>query len=177
MMRKKSASLIGVLWALFILSSSAEAGWLDKLNEWLDSFNRENDARQLRFYAAENCKKYFEKGELERAKPFCVTAVEENRDLIYYAAVTEYKYGNENRARGYLEKAEKYLLERLELGRGDEQSRIEDKKRLANVYLWLGEIYKKVYEKQRGDFAAAFGREAMEAAEGYCKKAMALTEE
>jgi len=62
MMRKKSASLIGVLGALFILSSSAEAGWLDKLNEWLDSFNRENDARQSRFYSAENCKKYFEKG-------------------------------------------------------------------------------------------------------------------
>jgi tetratricopeptide (TPR) repeat protein len=175
MMRKRYASLIGALGALFVFTSSAEAGLLDKLNEWAESINPKFDSRQLRFHADENCKKYFEKGDLERARLFCLTA--QNKDLLYYKAVTEYKYGNRNMARNFLEEAKKYLLERLELAKGNPEAELEIKKKLANVHLWLGEIYKEIYENLRKDYTTTLDQEARKIAEEYFKRAIALTEE
>jgi tetratricopeptide (TPR) repeat protein len=86
-------------------------------------------------------------------------------------------YGNKNFARGYLEEAKKYLLERLEIEKGNAHAEIEIKKRLANVHLWLGEIYREIYKKLREDYTTTLDRDAREIAEGYYKKAIALTEE
>jgi tetratricopeptide (TPR) repeat protein len=129
----------------------------------------------LNYNATANCKKYFEEGKIDRAKIFCTTAAKTNRDVIYYAAVAEYKYGTDRWAYSYLKEAEKYLLEKLETD--DEQAKIEDKKKLAVVYLWLGEINKRTYDRQQGDMAENFGVEARDAAIDYFKKAIALTEE
>jgi tetratricopeptide (TPR) repeat protein len=181
MMRKRYASLIGALGALLILSGSAEAGWWDRLNNWLDDLNRRHDPRefqrQLNYNATANCIKYFERGEIDRAKLYCIVAANKNEEALFYAAVAEYKYkyGNKGLAYRYLKGAEKYLLEKIE--KDDEQTKIEDKKKLAVVYLWLGEINKETYEKQKGDLAENFGKEAYETAIDYFKKALSLTEE
>jgi hypothetical protein len=185
MKKKWHASLIGALGALFIFSGSGEAGLLDKLSEWAESINPKFDSRQLRFYADENCKKYFEKGDLERAKLFCITAAKQNRSLLYYAAVTEYKdwWYNKHRgkssawAREYLKEAEKYLLERLKIEGSDPQAEIEIKKRLANVYLWLGETYYDIYERLQDNYTSSAYLDARNIAVEYFKKALSLTEE
>jgi tetratricopeptide (TPR) repeat protein len=183
MIRKRYVSLIGALGALFIFSGGAEAGLLDRLRDWAESANTKHDSRQLRFYADENCIKLFERGKLDRAREFCTAAARQNRALLYYAAVTEYRYWRYNKhwgvssasAREYLSEAKKYLLERLEIEKGNPQAEIEIKKRLANVHLWLGEIYGEIYQNLGKNYTLE--REAREIAEEYYKRAIALTEE
>jgi hypothetical protein len=139
---RKYASLLGTLGALFVFSSPGEAGLLDKFNDWIDSINQQkNSSRQSRFYNVENCIKYYEKGDLKQASFYCGSAAQINKETIYYAAAVEYKYGNKEFAFNSLKEAEKYLLEKLQKEQGDEQEKIRDKKRLAKVYLWLGELY------------------------------------
>jgi tetratricopeptide (TPR) repeat protein len=182
MMRlRKYVSLIGALGVLFVLSSPVEAGWLDKLNDWIDNINKpKNFSRQYRFYSVENCIKYYEKGDFKQALSYCGSAAEINKETIYYAAELEYKYGNKELAFNYLKGAEKYLLERLEAGKGDEQEKIRDKKRLANVCFWLGEIYNKLYQ-QEGEKIFNFDvdkyQELKKTMIEYYKKALSLGEE
>jgi tetratricopeptide (TPR) repeat protein len=178
---RKYLGLVGALGIIFSFTSQAQAGLFD----WIENFNREKErekdvARQLRFYSVENCKKYFEKGDLEQARYFCPTAATQNRDLIYYAAVVEYLYNTEPEiAIITLKKAEKYFLERLEANKENEQARIEDEKKLAYVYLWLGDEFRWL-EKKKGDRAIEmkekWGEFPSILAKDYYKKALALAE-
>jgi tetratricopeptide (TPR) repeat protein len=178
---RRYLGLVGALGILFSFTSQAQAGLFD----WIENFNREKErekdvARQLRFYSVENCKKYFEKGDLERAWTYCPSAARINRDLIYYAAVVEYLYNtNPEVAIITLKEAEKYFLERLEANKENGQARIEDEKKLAYVYLWLGDEFRWLEEK-KGDKAIEmkekWGEFPLFLAKDYYKKALALTE-
>lgn len=182
MMRlRRFASLVGALGALFVFSSSAEASLLNKFSDWLDSMNKKKDfSRQHRFYSVENCIKYYERGNFKEAYFYCRSAAEINRNTLYYAAALEYRLGSKDLAFNLLKATERFLLEKLEAGKGDERERIRDKRRLANVYLWLGETYNELQAQEvqktlrvDHDKLQEYRKKTVE----YLKKAMDLGEE
>jgi tetratricopeptide (TPR) repeat protein len=167
-----------------------QAGWLDdladKFNDWMEDFKHKRD---IRYTYPQFCKKYFESGDLNQAYNYCLLAKDYDKDFIYQAAVVQYLYRVEKetdaktKSRNIknaiisLQEAEKYLLEKLESGGGDEQSKIETKKKLANVYLWLSCAYADYYREIEDDDTANWGREALKTAREYFDKAIALTDE
>ena len=184
--------LAGALSILLTNPAPGGAGWLDNLTEKFNDWMEDLEIKRVRDHKRTDqrlCKKYFESGDLKQASHYCFLAKSYNEEFIYHAAVANYIHGVEREndprtkkinldyAVPLLKTAEKYLLEKLEAGGGDEQSKIENKKRLANVYLLLGCAHMKYYREQEDDYAADFGKEAFKKAKEYFDKAIALTEE
>ena len=169
-MKHAKHAILGALSALLVLTGTASAGLLDKLNEWKDSVNQKKDTdRQFRFYAVENCIKYYEKGDFWRARSYCGQAAKIKKELIYYAAVIYYKHKDVISALDFLQQAEQYLLEKLKQTEGEEKQKI--KEQLTNVYLMFGETYEELFYKQ--DEKPDLVKKSVE----YYRKALSLAEE
>jgi tetratricopeptide (TPR) repeat protein len=187
---RKYLVLAGALSILFSSNPVVKAGWLDdladKFDDWMEDFKRKRD---IRYTYPQLCKKHFEGGDLNLAYTYCTIAQDYDKDFIYQAAVVQYiheveketdaerKSKNVKNAIDLLQGAEKYLLKKLEDGKGNEQSKIETKKKLANVYLLLSCAYAEYYREIEDDDAANWGRDALETARKYFDKAIALTDE
>jgi tetratricopeptide (TPR) repeat protein len=186
---RKYLVLAGTLSILFSSNPAVvKAGWLDdlaeKFNDWMENFKR-----NTRYTYPQLCKKHFESGDLNLAYTYCTIAQSYDKDFIYQAAVVQYiheveketdaerKSRNIKNTIDLLQEAEKYLLKKLEDEKGDEQSKNETKKKLANVYLLLSCVYAEYYREKEDDPKANWGRDALKTAREYFDKAIALTDE